>query len=170
MNTEIRSDRVRLIADDGTQLGILTLQDALRHASQKDLDLVEVAPGATPPVCKLMDYGKHLYQAKKKLKEARKKQHVIHVKEVVFRPQIDDHDFDVKKNRTIKFLGEGNRVKITIRFRGREMRRQELGQKVIDRLLKEVEEHGIAEGAPVMAERNITVVLAPRKKDGKSGD
>ncbi|HPR64778.1 MAG TPA: translation initiation factor IF-3 [Thermoanaerobaculia bacterium] len=165
MNNEIRSSQVRLISDSGEQLGILSLQEALKHARSKELDLVEVAPEAVPPVCKLMDFGKHLYQIKKRIKESKKKQHVIHVKEVVFRPQIDDHDFNVKKKRTIKFLEEGNRVKITIRFRGREMRRQELGQKVIDRLLSEVADYGVVEGDPVFSERNINVVLTPKRKD-----
>ena len=104
VNTEIRSSQVRLISDGGEQLGILSLQEALRHATEKGLDLVEVAPQAVPPVCKLMDYGKHLYRIKKRLKESRKKQHVIKVKEVVFRQNIYEHDFSVKKERTNKFL------------------------------------------------------------------
>ena len=165
INEEIRSSQVRLISEDGTQLGVFPLQEALRHARDKNLDLVEVAPQASPPVCKVMDYGKYLYQVKKKLKESRKKQHVIHIKEVVFRPQIDDHDFEVKKKRTLKFLGEGNRVKITVRFRGRELRRQELGHKVIDRVVEEVKEFANVDGKPTASERNISLYLVPKKRD-----
>lgn len=132
-------------------------------AQEKGLDLVEIAPQAQPPVCKIMDYGKYLFQQKKKAGEAKKKQKVIVVKEVQFRPRIDDHDFEFKKNHAVRFLEHGDKVKAIIRFRGREMAHQELGRAVLDRLVEEVKEHGAVEGHPEMQGNRMMIVLSPHK-------
>jgi translation initiation factor IF-3 len=124
---------------------------------------VEIAPSATPPVCKIMDYGKFLFQQKKKAGEAKKKQKVIVVKEVQFRPRIDEHDFEFKKNHVLRFLEHGDKVKASIRFRGREMAHMELGRAVLDRLLKEVKEHGTAESHPEVQGNRMTIVISPVK-------
>jgi translation initiation factor IF-3 len=133
-------------------------------AREKDLDLVEISPTANPPVCKIMDYGKFIFQQKKKQSEAKKKQKVIVVKEVQFRPRIDEHDFDFKKNNIVRFLEHGDKVKATVRFRGREMTHMELGRAVIDRLLQEIKEVGAAESPnPDVQGNRMTIVIAPNK-------
>lgn len=133
-------------------------------AREKDLDLVEISPSASPPVCKIMDYGKYVFQQKKKQTEAKKKQKVIVVKEVQFRPRIDEHDFEFKKNNIVRFLQHGDKVKATIRFRGREMTHMELGRAVLDRLLAEIKEVGSAENAhPDIQGNRMTMVIAPVK-------
>jgi translation initiation factor IF-3 len=133
-------------------------------AREKDLDLVEISPSANPPVCKIMDYGKYEFQQKKKQSEAKKKQKVIVVKEVQFRPRIDEHDFDFKKNNIIRFLQHGDKVKASIRFRGREMTHMELGRAVLDRLLDEIKEFGAGENAhPDVQGNRMTMVIAPNK-------
>ncbi len=147
---------VRLIDAEGAQVGIVPLQQAQDMAREKDLDLVEISATANPPVCKIMDYGKYIFQQKKKQAEAKKKQKVIIVKEVQFRPRIDEHDFDFKKNNVIRFLQHGDKVKAAIRFRGREMTHMELGRAVLDRLLDDVKEHG----------NRMTIVIAPAKGGG----
>jgi len=155
---------VRLIGADGAQVGIVPLQQAQDMAREKDLDLVEISPTANPPVCKIMDYGKYVFQQKKKSGEAKKKQKVIVVKEVQFRPRIDEHDFDFKKNNIIRFLQHGDKVKASIRFRGREMTHMELGRAVLDRLLSEIKEVGAAENAhPDIQGNRMTMVIAPVK-------
>jgi len=155
---------VRLIGADGSQVGIVPIAQAQEMAREKDLDLVEISATATPPVCKIMDYGKFIFQQKKKTSEAKKKQKVIVVKEVQFRPRIDEHDFDVKKNNVVRFLQHGDKVKASIRFRGREMTHMELGRAVLDRLLKEVKEFGAAEQAyPDVQGNRMTMVIAPTK-------
>src|SRR5213079_2155165 len=141
----IRSAEVRLIDQDGKQVGIVPITQAQDMAREKDLDLVEISPTANPPVCKIMDYGKFIFQQKKKAGEAKKKQKVIVVKEVQFRPRIDEHDFDSKKNNVIRFLTHGDKVKCLVRFRGREMTHMELGRAVLDRLLTDVKDFGAAE-------------------------
>jgi translation initiation factor IF-3 len=155
---------VRLIGADGAQIGIVPLQQAQDMAREKDLDLVEISPSANPPVCKIMDYGKYVFQQKKKQGEAKKKQKVIVVKEVQFRPRIDEHDFDFKKNNIIRFLQHGDKVKATVRFRGREMTHMELGRAVLDRLLTEIKEFGAAENQhPDIQGNRMTMVIAPVK-------
>ena len=155
---------VRLIDAEGKQVGIVPLQQAQDMAREKDLDLVEISPTANPPVCKIMDYGKYVFQQKKKQGEAKKKQKVIVVKEVQFRPRIDEHDFDFKKNNIVRFLQHGDKVKATVRFRGREMTHMELGKAVLDRLLEEIKEVGAAENpSPDVQGNRMTMVIAPVK-------
>ena len=155
---------VRLIGADGSQIGVVPLQQAQDMAREKDLDLVEISPTANPPVCKVMDYGKYVFQQKKKQSEAKKKQKVIVVKEVQFRPRIDDHDFDFKKNNIVRFLQHGDKVKASIRFRGREMTHMELGRAVLDRLLNEIKEFGAPENAnPDVQGNSMTMVISPVK-------
>ena len=142
----------------------MPIAQAQQMAREKELDLVEISATANPPVCKIMDYGKFIFQQKKKTSEAKKKQKVIVVKEVQFRPRIDEHDFDFKKNHVIRFLQHGDKVKASIRFRGREMTHMELGKAVLDRLLSEVKEHGAAESpAPDVQGNRMTIVIAPVK-------
>jgi translation initiation factor IF-3 len=160
----IRAAEVRLIDHEGKQVGIVPLQQAQDLAREKDLDLVEISPTASPPVCKIMDYGKYVFQQKKKQSEAKKKQKVIVVKEVQFRPRIDEHDFEFKKNNILRFLQHGDKVKASIRFRGREMSHMELGRAVLDRLLADVKEHGTAESPnPDVQGNRMTIVIAPNK-------
>jgi len=155
---------VRLIDHEGKQVGVVPIAQAQQMAREKDLDLVEISASANPPVCKIMDYGKFIFQQKKKTSEAKKKQKVIVVKEVQFRPRIDEHDFDFKKNNIIRFLQHGDKVKASIRFRGREMTHMELGRAVIDRLLADVKEYGAAESpSPDVQGNRMTIVIAPNK-------
>jgi len=155
---------VRLIGADGAQIGVVPLQQAQEMAREKDLDLVEISPTANPPVCKVMDYGKYVFQQKKKQTEAKKKQKVIVVKEVQFRPRIDEHDFDFKKNNIVRFLQHGDKVKASIRFRGREMTHMELGRAVLDRLLFYIKEYGAPENAhPDVQGNRMTMVISPVK-------
>ncbi len=155
---------IRLIDSEGQQVGIVPLQQAQDMAREKDLDLVEISPTANPPVCKIMDYGKYVFQQKKKQGEAKKKQKVIVVKEVQFRPRIDEHDFDFKKNNIVRFLEHGDKVKAIIRFRGREMTHMELGRAVLDRLLTEVKDHGASENQnPDVQGNRMSIVIAPNK-------
>jgi translation initiation factor IF-3 len=160
----IRAAEVRLIDFEGKQVGIVPIAQAHEMAREKDLDLVEISPTANPPVCKIMDYGKFIFQQKKKQSEAKKKQKVIVVKEVQFRPRIDEHDFDFKKNHVIRFLEHGDKVKASVRFRGREMTHMELGRAVIDRLLIEIKEFGAPESPhPDVQGNRMTIVIAPNK-------
>jgi translation initiation factor IF-3 len=153
-----------LIDAEGKQVGIVPLQQAQDMARDKDLDLVEISPTANPPVCKIMDYGKYQFQQKKKQGEAKKKQKVIVVKEVQFRPRIDEHDYDFKKNNILRFLQHGDKVKASVRFRGREMSHMELGRAVLDRLLADIKEVGSAENAnPDVQGNRMTMVIAPNK-------
>ncbi|KHK56663.1 translation initiation factor IF-3 [Ralstonia sp. A12] len=149
---------------EGEALGIVKLFDALRLAEEKDVDLVEIAPTAQPPVCRLMDYGKFKYSEQKKAHEAKLKQKVIQVKEVKFRPGTDDGDYDVKLRNLKRFLEEGDRTKITLRFRGREMAHQELGMRMLERLKTDLEEFGQVEQMPKMEGRQAVMMLAPKKK------
>jgi translation initiation factor IF-3 len=160
----IRAAEVRLIDSEGKQVGIVPISQAQEMAREKDLDLVEISPTANPPVCKIMDYGKFIFQQKKKQSEAKKKQKVIVVKEVQFRPRIDEHDFDFKKNHVLRFLQHGDKVKASVRFRGREMTHMELGRAVLDRLLAEIKEVGAAESPhPDVQGNRMTIVIAPNK-------
>jgi translation initiation factor IF-3 len=156
------ADPVRLVDQDGEMVGVIGLRDAIDRAMDVGLDLVEVSPNADPPVCKVLDYGKYKYDAQKRAAEARKKQKTIDIKEIKMRPGIDDHDYDVKMRNIVKFLGEGDKVKVTLRFRGREMAHQELGMRVLDRVKDQLEELGKVEQFPKMEGRQMTMVLAPR--------
>lgn len=142
---------------------MVPIAQAQEMARTKDLDLVEIAPDAQPPVCKIMDFGKYQFQLKKKQSEAKKKQKVIVVKEVQFRPRIDEHDFEFKKNHVVRFLEHGDKVKAIVRFRGREMTHMELGKAVLDRLLEEIKEIGASEGAPNLLGNRMIIVISPNK-------
>jgi len=162
INGAIRVPKVRCIDPDGNQLGIIDTRDAIEKAGDFGLDLVEVQPNAEPPVCKILDYGKFKYEAQKRANEARKKQKTIEVKEIKFRPNIDEHDYQVKMRNVTKFLNGGDKVKVTLRFRGREMAHQELGANVLARVREETEELAKVEAMPKLEGRQMVMVLAPR--------
>jgi len=165
LNREITAPEVRLTGVEGEQLGIVKLFDALRLAEEKDVDLVEIAPTAQPPVCRLMDYGKFKYSEQKKAHEAKLKQKVILVKEVKFRPGTDDGDYNVKLRNAQRFLDEdGDRVKVTLRFRGREMAHQEIGMRMLERIKTDLEPFAQVEQMPKMEGRQAVMMLAPKKK------
>src|SRR3954469_16423256 len=164
MNERIRAREVRLVDTDGTQLGIKPLPEALHIARQLDLDLVEVAPEAQPPVCRIMDYGKFKFDTAQRAKESRRKTTSTSIKEMKYRPKIGPGDFDTKTRQVTKFLGEGHKVKITIMFRGREMSHQELGLKILERVADKVATLAKVEAAPKVDGRNMIMVLAPDKR------
>ena len=164
INQEITAPEVRLIGSDGNAIGVVKLNEALRLADEEDTDLVEIAPNAEPPVVRIMDFGKFKYQEAKRLHEAKLKQKVIQVKEVKFRPGTDDGDYGVKLRNLIRFLEDGDKTKITLRFRGREMAHQEIGAKMLDRLKVDLEPYGQVEQFPKMEGRQMVMVLAPAKK------
>ena len=153
---------IRLVDLDGEMVGVLSAEEGLQMAIDVGLDLVEVSPNADPPVCKILDYGKFKYEEQKKRNEARKKQKIIEVKEIKMRPGIDEHDYQVKMRSMRRFLGDGDKVKVTIRFRGREMAHQELGMKVLDRVCDDLDEMIKVEIVPQMEGRLMTMVLAPK--------
>lgn len=155
---------MRLAGVDNEPLGIVSLPDAFRLAEEANVDLVEIAPTAVPPVCRLMDYGKFRYQEQKRAHEAKLKQKVILVKEIKFRPGTDDGDYNIKLRNLIKFLDEGDKTKITLRFRGREMAHQEIGMRVLERLKADLEPYGQIEQFPKMEGRQMVMILAPKKK------
>jgi translation initiation factor IF-3 len=155
---------VRLVGPNGETVGIVRIDDALRLAQEADLDLVEVAPTARPPVCKLMDYGKFKYENAQKAREARRNQTNVVIKEMKLRPKIDAHDYETKKGHVVRFLKQGDKVKITIMFRGREQHRPELGFRLLQRLAEDVQDLGFVESAPKQDGRNMTMVLGPHKK------
>lgn len=162
VNYRIRVPEVRVIAADGTQLGIMTSQDAIRMAQEQTLDLVEVNPKADPPVCKIMDFGKYKYEEKKRANEARKKQNVVEIKEVKVRPKTDEHDLDTKIRHIRRFLEEGNKAKITVRFRGREITHPEKGREVLDDIIKALEGLINIEGNPALEGKAMTMLIAPK--------
>lgn len=164
MNERIRAREVRVIDDEGNQVGVLPPFDALKMAKEKNLDLVEISPNATPPVCRIMDFGKFLYQQEKKERAAKKHQKQIVIKEVKFRINVDEHDYEFKKNHVLRFLDEGDKVKATIFFRGREMTRTSLGRGLLDRLIKDVGDKAIVEFRPRMEGNTLHAILAPPKK------
>ncbi|MCS6764957.1 MAG: translation initiation factor IF-3 [Candidatus Protistobacter heckmanni] len=164
LNREINAPQLRLIGVEGDQLGVVPLSEALKLAEENEVDLVEIAPTAEPPVARLMDYGKFKYQEAKKQHEAKLKQKVIQVKEVKFRPGTDDGDYNIKLRNLIRFLEDGDKAKITLRFRGREMAHQEIGMRMLERLKADLEEHGQVEQMPKMEGRQMIMVLAPKKK------
>jgi len=165
MNERIRAREVRVIGAEGEQIGIMPPFEALKLAREKNLDLVEISPSAQPPVCRIMDYGKFLYQQEKREREAKKHQKTITVKEVKFRINVDDHDYETKKNHVLRFLDEGDKVKATIFFRGREMTRQSLGRGILERLIKDVEHKGMVEFRPRQEGNTLHLILAPTKKE-----
>ena len=163
-NDRIRVREVRVIDDEGNQLGIMAPYEALKIAREKNQDLVEVSPTAQPPVCRIMDFGKFIYQQDKREKEAKKHQKIITVKEVKFRINVDEHDYETKKNHVIRFLGDGDKVKATIFFRGREMTRQMLGRQILDRLVKELGDKAVVEFRPRQEGNTLHLILAPPKQ------
>ena len=162
VNEAIRAREVRLIGADGAQLGVVPIREALRIAQEADLDLVNVAPTAKPPVCRIMDSGKFKYEQAKKEKEARRNQKIIELKEVRFSSNIEEHDFQTKLRNVRKFLEEEDKVKCTIRFRGREITHSEIGQQVLDRLAAQVEDISIVERKPKIEGRSMIMILAPK--------
>jgi translation initiation factor IF-3 len=162
INEEIRVREIHLIDKDGHNLGNVLIADALAKAQEAGLDLVEISPNATPPVCKLLDYGKYKYQEQKKQAEARKKQKVVEVKEIKFRPMIDDHDYQVKMRSMQRFFEEGDKVKVTLRFRGREMAHQELGVQLLNRVKDDTVKLAKVDSEPRVEGRQMVMVLAPR--------
>lgn len=167
INEAIRAKEVRVVDPDGEQLGIKPIDEALDIAEEMDLDLVEVAPQAKPPVCKIMDYGKYRYEQTVKMKEARKKQSVVQYKEMKLRPKIDRHDYEIKRKHIIRFLESGYKVKVTIMFRGREMTHTELGRNLLDQLAEELKELGVVESNPKLDGRNMQMVMAPLSANKK---
>ncbi|MHB1323826.1 MAG: translation initiation factor IF-3 [Coriobacteriia bacterium] len=168
LNDRIRATRCRLIGEDGEQLGIFMTADALRMADDAALDLVEIAPTADPPVCKIMDYGKYKYEMEQKAKKARKHQTRIEIKEIKFRPKIDKHDYETKKKHVVRFLESGAKVKVTIMFRGREMVHAERGLAILERLEADIAEIAFVESKPKLEGRNMFMLVAPKKKDVKA--
>ena len=167
INEAIRVPRVRLVDSDGSQIGIKTTDEALEYAYSKDLDLVEVAPGADPPVCRVMDYGKYKYEQEQKAKTARKHQSQIQVKEIKLRPKIGVHDYETKKGHVVRFLNNRAKVKVTIMFRGREQTHPERGRDLLMRLADDVKELGAVESPPIQDGRNMVMVLAPHRSVGQ---
>jgi len=155
---------VRVIGASGEQIGILTISEALGRATELGLDLVEVAPNSDPPVCRVMDYGKFVFEQNKKAQSARRKQKQIHVKEVKFRPGTEEGDYQVKLRNLIRFLSQGDKTKVTLRFRGREMAHQELGVELLKRVQSDLEEYGSVEQHPQLEGRQMVMVIAPRKR------
>jgi translation initiation factor IF-3 len=168
VNERIRAREIRVIDEAGGQLGIMPPFEALKLAKGQGLDLVEVAPTANPPVCRIINYGKYLYQLSKRQHEARKHQKSIGLKEVKMRPRTSAHDFETKRNKVLDFLQEGAKVKVTIMFRGREMAHRDLGFNMIERLIQEVGEAGQVEARPRLEGPNLTTIMAPKKAAGKS--
>jgi translation initiation factor IF-3 len=163
LNEEITSTEIRLIDAGGAQVGVVSLQEAQKIASEADLDLVEIVPNVEPPVCRVMDYGKYLFNLNKKKHAAKRKQKQIQVKEIKFRPGTDEGDYQIKLRNLIKFLTNGDKVKITLRFRGREMAHQELGAKMLERIETDLAVHGAVEQYPKLEGRQMVMVMAPKK-------
>ena len=164
INGEITAKEVRLISGDGEQLGVVSLKEALSMAAEKDVDLVEISPTAKPPVCKLMDFGKYKYEQSKKRDEAKKKQKQVQIKEIKFRPGTDEGDYQIKMRNVTRFLADGDKVKITLRFRGREMAHQEFGAQLLERVKADLEELAAVESFPKMEGRQMVMMVAPKKK------
>ncbi|HEC13784.1 MAG TPA: translation initiation factor IF-3 [Acidiferrobacteraceae bacterium] len=163
LNEQITIPEVRLIGADGEQVGVVSSQEALQKAVESGLDLVEISPNAEPPVCRIMDFGKFRYEASKKKQQAKKKQKQTHLKEIKFRPGTDIGDYQIKVRKLIQFLADEDKVKVTLRFRGREMAHQELGRKLLSRVEEDLKEHGVVEQYPKLEGRLMVMVLAPKK-------
>ena len=164
INENITAREVRLIGPEGEQIGIVSIQEALAAAEEAKLDLVEISPDAEPPVCRVMDYGKHIFEKKKQQAAARKNQKQIQIKEIKFRPGTEEGDYKVKLRNLIKFLNEGDKAKVSLRFRGREMAHQELGMELLKRVEADLAEYGTVEQRPKMEGRQLIMVIAPKKK------
>ncbi len=162
INEEIRDKEIRVVTEDGGQLGVMSAAQALDIATEKGLDLVKIAPQAQPPVCKIMDYGKYKFELAKKEKENRKNQKVINIKEVQLSPSIDTNDFNTKCNHAIRFLKNGDKVKVTVRFRGREVTHSEIGETLLNRFAEQASEYGTMDRAPKLEGRNMTMFLMPK--------
>ena len=165
INEEIRDREVRVVDQNGEQLGVMSSREALALAEERQLDLVKIAPQARPPVCKLMDYGKYRFEQSKKEREFRKNQKVITVKEVRLSATIEDHDVDVKYKNAVKFLKDGNKVKVTIRFRGRQITHSEIGRQVMNEFAERIKEYGTVDKAPQIEGRNMSMFISPRASD-----
>lgn len=163
INEEIRDKEVRLIDADGSMLGITAVKEAQKLANSKNLDLVKIAPQAEPPVCKIMDYGKYMFELAKKEKEARKNQKIISIKEVRVSPSIEDHDFDFKVKNAYKFLKDGDKVKVSVKFRGREMHYTSIGHEILDKFAEEVKEVGVVEKKPKLEGKSMIMILNPKQ-------
>ena len=163
MNDDILSDPIRLILSDGAQRGVVTLEEARGLADESKLDIVLISPDAEPPVCKIMDYGKHVFELKKQNAANKKKQKIVHIKEMKFRPGTEIGDYQVKLRNLIRFLNDGDRAKVSLRFRGREMAHQELGAEMMLRIKEDLSEHGVVDQEPKMEGRQLTMVLTPVK-------
>ncbi|MFH1038739.1 MAG: translation initiation factor IF-3 [PVC group bacterium] len=161
INNDIRANKVRTIDTDGTQLGILLLPEALNLARERELDLVCVSPQSVPPVCRILDYGKYKYELSKREKEGKKQQHAGRLKEIKLKSRIEEHDYQVKLRKAVEFLQRGDKLRLTLAFRGREMIRQDLGRQIIDRMIADLKEHGTLEGGARMMGRRLTTVLSP---------
>ena len=164
VNDRIRASEIRLIGADGENAGVVSPERAMEMADEAGLDLVEISPNANPPVCKIMDFGKYKYEQQKRESEARKKQKIIEVKEVKFRPNTDTHDYDVKMRNVFKFLENGDKVKISLRFRGREMAHQDLGRNLLERVAEDTKEVGKVENMPKMEGRQMIMMIGPLSK------
>lgn len=164
INENITAREVRLIGPDGEQVGVVSIQEALSAAEEAKLDLVEISPDATPPVCRIMDYGKHIFEKKKQQAAARKNQKQIQIKEIKFRPGTEEGDYQVKLRNLIRFLSDGDKAKVSLRFRGREMAHQELGMELLKRVENDLLEYGTVEQHPKMEGRQLMMVIAPKKK------
>jgi translation initiation factor IF-3 len=164
INDRIRGGDIRLIGAEGENVGVVSPERALQMAEEAGLDLVEISPNASPPVCKIMDFGKYKYETQKKEAEARKKQKIIEIKEIKFRPNTDSNDYEVKMRNVFKFLEGGDKVKITLRFRGREMAHQELGRQLLERVAEDTKEHGKVENFPKMEGRQMVMLIGPMPK------
>ena len=164
INENITAREVRLIGADGEQIGIVSIQEALAAAEEVKLDLVEISPDAAPPVCRIMDYGKHIFEKKKQQAAARKNQKQIQIKEIKFRPGTEEGDYQVKLRNLIRFLSDGDKAKVSLRFRGREMAHQELGMELLKRVETDLVEYGTVEQHPKMEGRQLMMVIAPKKK------
>ncbi len=164
VNESIKAKEVRVIGPDGEQIGIMSSDNALRTAYDKGLDLILISPNAQPPVCRIADYGRYRYEQEKREKEAKKKQNIIEVKEVQLSCRIDTHDFETKVKHALRFLGEGNKVKVVLRFRGREMSHQEIGKEILERFREAVKESGTVDKTPNLEGRLMTMIVNPIKK------
>jgi translation initiation factor IF-3 len=162
INDDIRDREVRLIGEDGEQLGIMSIIDAMNIAIEQDLDLVKIAPGSKPPVCKVMDYGKYRFEQQKREKEAKKNQHIVEIKEIRMSPSIGQRDFEVKLRNGLTFLSEGDRLKVTVRFRGREMAHTKLGEELLMRFAKDCDSHASLDRNPKLDGRHMTIFLSPK--------
>jgi translation initiation factor IF-3 len=169
VNERIRVPTIRVIGPDGAQLGVMTPREAMAIALESGLDLVEVSPNSRPPVCRVMDFGKFKYEQSKRARKARKKQHVMHLKEVKLRPKIEDHDYEFKMDHARKFLEGHDKVKFTVTFRGREMTHQELGHKLLERVVADIEPVGQVEGATRSEGRNLVMIVVPKGQKPRTG-